>query len=229
MPELIVEKRDILGKKVKTLRENGLVPAELYGYEVENLHISVPINTFIDIYREAGEHAIVDVVVDGKTHKVLIHNVQKHPISEELLNIDFYQVNMKEKVTAHVPLEFIGESSAVKDEGGVLYTVIDEIEVEALPTNLPNKITVDISSLTELDTSITVGDLPKEDTFTYVPEPEAAVVSVSTPREEVEEEPTDELSPEDVVVEGEKKEADGEEDDGGGKTGNEENQTDGKT
>jgi len=230
MTELNVEKREILGKKVKNLRSDGLIPAELYGYGVENTHISVPLDKFKDVYSESGANAVVDMILDGTTHKVLIHDVQVHPISQEFLNVDFYQVNMKEKVTAHVPLEFVGESSAVKDEGGVLVKVMDEIEVEALPTDLPHNIEVDISSLTELDTSISVSDLIKSELFSYISEPEAVVVSVSTPREEVEEEPVDELTPEDVIVEGEEKKEDGEGEDGEEKIpGNEENQTDAKT
>lgn len=218
MSELIAQKREILGRKVKTLRADGFVPAELYGYGVENTHLSVPLADFKSIYAEAGQNAIVDVVVDGEAHKVLVQDVHVHPISQEILNVDFYQVNMKEKVTTSIPLEFVGESPAVNDLSGVLVKVMDEVEVEALPSELPHNIEVDLSKLTELDTSLTVADLPKSGKYEYISEPEAAIVTVSTQREE-EEEPEEEISVEDVVVEGEEEQEE---------SGNEENQTDDK-
>ena len=221
MSELVVEKREILGGKVKSLREKGFIPAELYGYGVENTHLSVPKASFADIYEEAGSNSIVDLMLSGERHKVLIHDVHMHPITREVLNIDFYKVNMREKITTQIPLEFVGESTAVSELGGVLLTVRDEVEVEALPTDLPQSIEVDLSKLVELDTSLTVADLPKSSDYEYVSELEAAVVTVSTPREEEEEEPTEEMSVEDVVVEGEDKEKEGE-------SGSEENQNDDK-
>lgn len=225
MSELIAEKREILGSKVAGLRADGFIPAELYGYGVDNTHLSVPVDKFTEIYGEAGSSTIVDVVVDGKKHKVLIHDVQVHPISREVLNVDFYQVNMKEKVKTHVPLEFINESPAVNDLNGVFLTIMDEVEVEALPSELPHNIEVDISVLVELDTSLSIGDLPKSDKYEYTAEPEAAVVSVSTPRlaEEEPEEEEEEGSVEDVVSETDEKAEAREGDEESGKEGNQDN------
>lgn len=213
MAEIQAQKREILGKKVKHLREKGLIPAELYGHGRENIHLSIPADIFHDVYEDAGEHAIVNLTIDKKSIPVLINSVQRHPISREVLAVDLYQVKMDEKVTTHVPLKFDGSSPAADDLGGVLVQAMNEIEIEALPGDIPDGIMVDLSSLRELDTSIYVKDLSVDGNYSFTVEPDTVVASVSTPREE-EEEPSEELTPEDVVVEGEEKqdEETGEED-----------------
>jgi len=206
MAEIQAEKREILGKKVKHLREKGLIPAELYGHGRENIHLSIPTDVFHDVYESAGEHAIVNVAVDNKSIPVLINSVQRHPISGDVLAVDLYQVKMDEKVTTRVPLKFDGSSPAAEDLGGVLLKAMDEIEIEALPGDIPEEITVDLSVLHELDTSIYIKDLPVHGNYSFAVEPDTVVASVSTQREEeVEEVLADELTPEDVVVEGEEK------------------------
>jgi large subunit ribosomal protein L25 len=209
MTELIAQKREILGRKVKHIRKEGLIPAELYGHGVENMHLSLPEDSFGEVYKDAGEHSIVNIVVDGKSLPVLINNVQKHPITQNVLSVDLHKVRMDEKVKAHVPLSFEGESPAVEDLGGVMVKPMSEIEVDALPADIPDGITVDISGLTEFDQSIYVKDLDSTGKFEFAADPDAVVVSVSAPREEeIEEVPEEEeLSPEDVVVEGEEKRA----------------------
>jgi len=207
MAELVAQKREILGKKTKSLRAEGFIPAELYGHGIENVHLSIPTDAFVDIYKDAGEHAIVNVVIDGgESRPVLINEVQKDSVTDKILSIDFYQVNMDEKVTTHVPIDFEGESPAVRDFDGVLVKVMDELEVEALPAEIPSSIVVDLSTLTELDQSIYIKDLAVSGSYVITADPEAAIVSVSEQREE-EEEPVEELTPEDVVVEGEEKRA----------------------
>lgn len=204
MAEIQAKKREILGKKVSRLREEGLIPAELYGHGRENMHLSIPADIFNDVYEDAGEHAIVNLTVDKKSMPVLINGVQRHPITQDVLAVDLYQVKMDEKVTTHVPLKFDGSSPAVDDLGGVLVKAMNEIEIEAFPGDLPDGITVELSSLKELDTSIYVKDLLVDGNYSFTVESDTVVASVSTPREE-EEEPAEELTPEDVVVEGEEK------------------------
>jgi len=204
MAEIQAQKREILGKKVKHLREKGLIPAELYGHGRENIHLSIPADIFHDVYEDAGEHAVVNLTIDKKSIPVLINSVQRHPITQEVLAVDLYQVKMDEKVTTHVPLKFDGVSPAADDLGGVLVQTMNEIEIEAFPGDIPDGIMVDLSSLRELDTSIYVKDLSVEGNYSFTVEPDTVVASVSTPREE-EEEPAEELTPEDVVVEGEEK------------------------
>jgi len=211
MAELTAQKREILGSKTKNLRREGLIPAELYGHGIENLHLSIPKDAFSEVYKEAGEHAVVNVLVDGGSRPVLIHDVQVDPITDGILSVDLYQVNMDEKVTTHVPVEFVGESPAVRDLDGVLIKVMDEIEVEALPADIPQSIEIDLSKLTELDESLYIKDIKASISYTILTDPDTVVVSVSEQREEEEEPVEEELTPEDVVVEGEEKRAQKEE------------------
>ncbi|MDP2650587.1 MAG: 50S ribosomal protein L25 [bacterium] len=184
MITLKAQKREVFGKKVKKLRQQGLIPAELYGRGVENLHLSVPAKDFLQAYKEAGEHSVLSIEIEGKSHPVLIHSVEESHIKPEVLAVDFHEIRMDEKVKAHVPLEFEGEPPAVSEKGGILIKNMDEIEVEALPTDLPHSIVVDLTGLHEFDESIYVKDLPKSDKFEFVVDKETAVVSVTAPKEE---------------------------------------------
>lgn len=184
MITLKAEKREVFGKQTKHLREQGFIPAELYGRGVENLHLSVPAKEFTKAYKEAGEHSVLYIEVDGKSHPVLIHSIEGSHIKSEVMAIDFHEIRMDEKVKAHIPLEFQGEAPAVKEKEGVLIKSMDEIEVEALPSDLPHSIAIDLSGLTELDHSIYVKDLPRSDKFEYIVDGETVVVSVTAPKEE---------------------------------------------
>ena len=107
------------------LRKQGFIPAELYGRNIPNIHLSVSANEFAKVLRKAGESTIIELVTeDGKTHNVLIHDVQKHYLTSDPIHVDFFEVSMTEKLTATVPLEFVGESMAVKSLGGTFNTSI---------------------------------------------------------------------------------------------------------
>lgn len=152
-------KRDMTGRKVKSLRKAGQLPATIYGKNIKSLSITVPTADFLAVYKEAGESGLVEIVVDKQTRPTLIHTVQYGPVTRAPLHAEFYQVDLKEKVHANVPIEFSGESAAVRDKQGVLLTIMDEVEVEALPTNLPENIAVDLSILDVVDSEIKVKDL----------------------------------------------------------------------
>lgn len=197
--ELSAKKRTVLGKSVASLRKSGFVPAELYGHGVENVHLELNEIEFGKVYKEGGENTIVNVKFDSESRPALIHSVQFDPVSQKPLTVDLYQVNLSEKITTNVPLEFVGESLAVNELGGVLIKALDEVEVEALPMNIPHSIEVDISVLDDFSKSITVKDLKISGDFEIKTEPEAGVASVAEPR--VEEEPVVEMSVEDIEVE----------------------------
>ena len=198
--ELNAKRRTILGKGVESLREAGFVPAELYGSKVDNVHLELSEVEFGKVYKEGGENTIVNVKFDNESRPVLIHSVQFNPVDQKVLAVDLYQVNLTEKIITNVPLEFVGESNAVQELGGVLIKALDEIEVEALPMNIPYSIEVDISVLDDFTKSITVADLKVEGDFEIKTDPEAGVASVAEPRVE-EEEPVQEVSIEDIEVE----------------------------
>lgn len=218
--ELKAEKRAVLGKKVKTLREGGFLPAELYGNGVENVHLTLNASDFDKVYREGGENTIVNMKFGDESRPVLIHDVQVDPVSQQVLAVDLYQVNLKEKIITNVPLEFVGESHAVEELEGVLIKALDEVEVEALPMDIPHSIEVDISVLDDFSKSISVADLKVSGDFVIKTDPETGVASVAEPREE-EEEPAEEMGVEDVLVEGEEKGGESGEDAGAETSGEE--------
>jgi len=157
--KLVVEKRKILGKKVSKLRKEGIFPANIYGKGVKSLSVQVPYKEFEKVYKEAGETGVVDVEIEGAIRPSLIHNVQQDYYKHVLLHADFFQVNLKEKVKTMVKIITIGEPKAVSEKLGLLMQTLSEIEIEALPTDLPEKIEVDVEPLAVLDAQITVGEI----------------------------------------------------------------------
>lgn len=186
--DLKVQIREKLGKKVKNIRSQGLIPAELYGHNVSNMHLAVNAKDFNNIYKQAGESAVVNLIVDDEKFKkpipVLIYNIQKSYLNNTILHIDFYQVRMDEKIKAHIPLKFIGEPPAVKNYGGILNKSMLEIEIEALPKDLPHEIEVDLSQLQELNQTIYVKDLAIPKGVKFLVDPETPVATIVVFKEE---------------------------------------------
>lgn len=184
--ELQVQTRDKFGKSVKALRAQGLIPAELYGRGVENLHLSVPVKDFKKVLKVAGESTMINVMVDGKKHPVLIYDVAIHPVSDEILNVDFFQVRLDEKIKIKVPLIFIGESEGVKN-GGILVKTLQEIEIEALPGNIPHSFEVDLAKLIGIGQSVYVKNLSIPADVKILISPEMVIATVIQPISEEEE------------------------------------------
>jgi len=158
--KLSASKRDFIGKKVNVLRKQGIIPVVLYGHKVESQSLSVDYRDFEKVFKEAGESTLINFSVDGQAPtKVLIQDVAVDPVKGSFLHVDFYQVNMDEKLKAHIELKFIGESEAVKSFGGVLVITVDTVEVECLPKDLIHQIEVDLSVLKTFEDSIHVSDL----------------------------------------------------------------------
>lgn len=195
--KLSASKRSILGRKVKTLRRDGIIPANVYGKGIKSLAVELPTKEFSAAFEKAGETGLIDLIVDRDTHPVLITNVQVHPVTDLPLHADFRQVDLKEKITAPVPVELIGESPAEKSGIGILVQQLNEVEVEALPTDLPEKIEVDISKLENVDDSILVSALAVDRAKVEIKaEPEQVVVKIEPPAAE-------EVAPEPAAAEGE--------------------------
>lgn len=184
--ELSVQIRENLGKNLNALRKGGFIPAEFYGHGMKNEHLSVKADEFRKVYKEAGENTIVNLVLSGKKLPSLIYEVKEDPLRGDVIHIDFYGVRMDEKIKAGIPLEFTGEAPAVKDKGGIVNKTLQEIEVEALPADLPHSFTVDISKLVEIGASIYVKDLSVPKGIEIISEPEQAIVSIAAPRKEEE-------------------------------------------
>lgn len=157
--QLKAEKRTITGKKVRRLRSEGITPANIYGKGFASLSIQLPIKDFKTIYDKVHETGLIDLIVGKDTHPVLIHNVQIHPLSREAIHVDFYKVNLKEKVKTSIPIVSIGQSKAEKEKAGALMQSLNEIEIEALPTEIPESIEISIENLAQIDDHILVSDL----------------------------------------------------------------------
>lgn len=213
-PLLEAEARKLTGRKVKTLRATGLLPANVYGKKISSLAVQLKLSDFKKVYEEAGETGLITLKVQGAKGKaedraVLISNVQIDPVSDLPVHVDFRQVDLKEKVSAEVPVELTGESPAQKGGIGTVVQYIDEIEVEALPLDLPEKFEIDISTLAEVDQAVFVKDLKYDKAKVAVKsDPEEIVVKVEPPqKEEVVAPPAEEVPAEGEVTAPEGEEA----------------------
>ncbi len=208
--------REVTGSSVTNLRRAGTIPAVLYGPQHKSTNIAVSAKDFEKAYRLAGGSSLIDLTVaDGKPIKVLAHDIQSDPVSGEIQHIDFYQVDMKKKTTADVGLEFIGESKAVKELGGVLVKGTKTVTIECLPQHLIQHISVDINSLNTFDDIIRIQDLPIPEGVVILDQPSVVVASVQKPRTEAElkalEEEVAAPAAEEAEQAGEKEKAEGEE------------------
>jgi len=157
---LVAKERKIFGRKVKTLRKEGLIPGHVFGHNVKTCHLSVDTKAFAKVYDEVGETGLVNLKIDTTpVRPVLVKGVQVHPLTSQFLHVDFYQVSLKEKVKVEIPLEIVGEALAVEKKIGLLLTPVEALEIEALPQDLPEKIEVDVSKLENVGDQVTVGDL----------------------------------------------------------------------
>jgi large subunit ribosomal protein L25 len=182
--QLKTETRDINTRTAKALHRQGLIPAELYGHKVDNIHLSIDQIEFEKVLRKAGESTIIELQLpDGGSRNVLIQDVERHYLTTQPVHVDFYEVKMTEKLTATVPIEFEGESHAVKALGGTLVKVLSEVEVECLPGDLPHQFDVDISVLKSFDDQITVKDLKVSDKVEIKADPDEVVATVQPPRD----------------------------------------------
>lgn len=187
---LKAEARKITGRKVKTLREKGFLPANVYGKKIKSESLQVSLKEFSDLFTKVGETGLVSLVIGASKGKkddrpVLVANVQKDPVTDNFLHVDFRQVDLKEKVEAEVTVELIGESPAEKQGIGTVVQYFDEIKVEALPTDLPEKFEVDASALTEVDQQVLVKDLKFDKAKVELKiDPETIIVKVEPPQKE---------------------------------------------
>ncbi len=175
---LTAQSREITGKKVKKLRSQGIIPAHVFGHKIDSENISVDEKEFKNIFHKSGETGIINLKIGSKDYPVLVKGMHLDPVTLKMLHVDFYKVNLSEKVKVQVPLEVIGESPAVETKIGLLLTPVSEVEVEALPADLPEKIEVNIESLKEVGDTITIGDLKINDKIEILSDAELVVASI---------------------------------------------------
>jgi large subunit ribosomal protein L25 len=194
------KKRDL---KVKL--EKDQIPAVFYGAKAPSTPIEISVNEFKKVWREAGETSTVKLSVDGKDVDVLINDVQLDPIKNTPTHVDFLVVDMNKKISVAVPVEFVGVSPAVKGGLGVLVKVLYEVEVEALPKDLPQKLEVDIAPLVDLDSSLKASDIKLPSGVSLITKETEILAAVAPHKEEKESEPVD-LSKIEVEKKGKKEE-----------------------
>ena len=202
---LKAEKRIDLGRKVKRMRKEGKLPANVYGADLKSLPLTLDAKEFSGVYTSAGETSVVELTVGKDVYPVLIHNIQRDPVELTPIHIDFLKIDLKKKVTANIPVILIGESPAEKQGMGTLVSYVDEVEVEALPGDLVDKFELSVDSLLEVDQSLAIKDLHYDkDKIAIKDDPETIIVKVELQKEEVVEEvkPAEEAVP--VGGEGEK-------------------------
>lgn len=184
---LKAEKRQEVGRKVNVLRRQGLVPAVVYGKGITSENVWFKELDLKRIMKKSGGSVILNLEVDGeKSRNVLIQEIQKHPVRGYFLHVDFYQVNMAEKIETSVELSFIGEAPAVREMGGVLVKSLDELEIKCLPADLPSHIDVSIEGLKTFDDVIAVKDLVIPKGVEVKVDSETVVALVEAPRTEEE-------------------------------------------
>jgi len=182
---LDAQPRTITGRAVSRLRDDGLIPATLYGKGHDPISLQLSIRDFEKVYRSAGASSLVSIRVGDSSYPTIIHEVARDPKSGSIIHADFFRVRMDEEITSHVPVVFVGSSPAVADAGGILVRLVNELEVSALPGNLPHEISVDISKLIAIGDRITIGDIQITG-VKFSADNDDALVTVQEPKSEEE-------------------------------------------
>ncbi|MBZ1348273.1 MAG: 50S ribosomal protein L25 [Candidatus Nealsonbacteria bacterium] len=177
MISLSAKTRKDMGKKTQILREKEILPAVLYGPKIKNQALEVNLKEFENVYKQAGESSLISLEVQDQKFLVLIYETKKDPITGAIIHIDFYQPKLDKEITAVVPLVFEGEALVCKNLGGTLVKNIYEVEVKALPQNLPYEIKVDIEKIKTFEDSILIKDLVIPNDVKILKDPEESVAS----------------------------------------------------
>ena len=199
--ELTVDKRELTGKKVRRLRRQGLIPANLFGPKIESVPLQIDAASLHRVLAQGGRNAVITVTINGEKKSVtsVVRGLQSDPTTDELLHVDLFEVDATQVITAEIPVTLIGESPATKGQGTVISHSLNSVQVEGRPIDLPRVIEVDISGLTEIDEEIRVRDLAIPGNTSLLTDRDQLVVKVARARVAVEE-----------VVEEEVEEAEGE-------------------
>jgi large subunit ribosomal protein L25 len=215
--DLAVQPREVLGKKVAQLRRSGFTPANVYGNGLDSVSVQIETDIMDKALKSMLANEVIDLKIAGESNSrpVVVQKVQRDPLTSRVLHTEFYQVSLRTKMRADVPLLFVGQSEGVDTYNGVLVKAIETVQVEALPLDLPSHIDVDISPLANLEDSLRVSDLPVPEGVTLLTDPEFVIVKVATPRvalelDEIEMAEGAEAAAEGEAAEGEEGESEGE-------------------
>lgn len=188
--QLQADRREAFGKKVRRLRRDGMVPGNVYGLDMKPIPLTLEGRNFIAVHQRVGSTGVIDLAVDGADSlPVLVQEVQHDPPTSRVLHVSFLQVDLTKSINAMVPVTVFGESPAV-EQGAIIIQHVNEVEVAALPDNIPESFAVDVSVLTEIDQGLVVGDLSAPAEVTIQTDPDDLVVRAERPRV-IEEEPAE--------------------------------------
>jgi large subunit ribosomal protein L25 len=183
MINLTAEKR-VVTAKLSDLRSKGFIPAVFYGHKQASTAISIKEVDFLKVWKQVGESSVIHLTGKDIDHEVLIQDIDLDPVTDNVRHADFYVIEKGKKVTVDVPLEFTGVAPAVKDLGGILVKVLHELEIEAMPKDLPHNLNVDISPLATFEDSILAKDIALPAGVTLLSNPDEVVASVAKAVEE---------------------------------------------
>lgn len=216
MEELVVKanKRQVIGKKVGSLRRDGKLPAIVYGHNIGSIPITLDMREVNRSLERLSPSALVIVDIEGEQHYALVRDKQRNPVKGSIIHVDFQAVSLTENVRADVSINLVGEAPAVENFLGILVPSLEQLSIECLPKDLPNRIDVDVSRLEQIGDSILVSDITIPEGVEVLTDPDDVVaVVIAQAEEEVEEveiEEEEELEPE-VVDRGRREEEEGEE------------------
>ena len=188
--ELKVANREILGKKVRFLRRQYVTPVHLFGHAIKSVALQCDTAKLQHVLAQAGQTRLVNLKLDNEKspRTVLVREVQREPLTRELLHVDFYQVKMEEKIRIEIPIVLVGEAPVLKLKGNTLTQELNTLTVESFPAKIPASIELDVSSLTEPEQAVRVKDIELDEEITIVNDQELVVVKASSrPVEKIEE------------------------------------------
>jgi large subunit ribosomal protein L25 len=193
--QLNASPRQLIGKRARRLFREGKLPAVVYGHKATPTPLTLDRLEFQKVFVKSGRTHLVDLQFDGKTEKVLVREIQTHPRRLGPIHVDLYQVDLQEKIRVEVPVHLTGESAAVKRGDADILQPIHELEVECLPTDIPEGFDLDITPLAEIDDELRVSEISVPQGVTVLAEPDELVVKIVPKREmRVEEAPTAEAA-----------------------------------
>ena len=195
--ELQTTNREILGKKVRFLRRQGIIPAHLFGHDIESVALQCDAAQLKQILKQAGKTRLISLKLDKvkQPRNVVVREIQKNPLTGDLIHVDFYQVRMTEKIKTDVPIVLVGEAPALKSKENMLFQELNSLTIECLPAQTPPSIELDMSPLTEAEQSLHVKDIMLDEGITVLIDPEHMVVKISMRHvERIEEAVTEEVA-----------------------------------
>lgn len=208
---LEVQPREIIGKQVKQLRKQGLIPATVYGKGIEPASVQIDERAFLAVYRKAGKTALIELNTGTARQSAFVQAVQRHPVMRTIIHIDFKVVDLRKAIHVEVPVVTIGASPLVARGDALINHALNTVMVEALPAELPQHIEVDVSGLDTLDKTIHVSDIPASTSYKILTNGDAVLISLSQVRAITAEEPIEEVPVEPELIRREREKAEEEE------------------